>query len=183
MPTLTVIAGPNGSGKSTLTRSVHFEGRDRLLDPDAVARGLNPMNPSAAAIAAGRELLKRTADYLNRRVSFSVETTLSSRGRVDLIREAKSRGYEVRPVFVGVDSPERCIARIRNRAAQGGHFVPDDDVRRRYSRSIANAAQAVQPADIARFYDNSGNGARLILVANAGAVIWQADPLPEWVRL
>ena len=52
MPTLTIIAGPNGSGKSTLTRSVDFEGRGRLLDPDAIARGLNPLNPSAAAIAA-----------------------------------------------------------------------------------------------------------------------------------
>jgi len=85
VPALTVIAGPNGSGKSTLTRSADFEGRDRLLDPDAIARGLNPLHPSAAAIAAGREVLKRTADYLNRGVSFAVETTLSSRNRVDLI--------------------------------------------------------------------------------------------------
>ena len=85
MPALTIIAGPNGAGKSTLTRSVDFEGRDRLLDPDAIARGMNPLNPSAAAIAAGREVLKRTAEYLNRGVSFAVETTLSSRNRVDLI--------------------------------------------------------------------------------------------------
>jgi predicted ABC-type ATPase len=79
VPTLTVIAGPNGSGKSTLTRSFEFEGRDRLLDPDEIARGLNPLNPSAAAIAAGRDVLKRTADYLIRGLSFAVETTLSSR--------------------------------------------------------------------------------------------------------
>ena len=183
MPTLTVIAGPNGSGKSTLTRFVHFEGHDRLLDPDTIARRLNPLNPSAAAIAAGRDVLKRTADYLNRGVSFAVETTLSSRGRVDLIRKAKSRGYEIHLVFIGLDSPERCITRVRNRAARGGHSVPDADVRRRYARSVANAAQALQLADIAKFYDNSGDGARLILVANAGIVVWQAEPLPEWVRL
>jgi predicted ABC-type ATPase len=65
VPTLTVIAGPNGSGKSTLTQFVDFEGRDRLLDPDRIARLLNPSNPTAAAIAAGREVLRRTADYLN----------------------------------------------------------------------------------------------------------------------
>jgi predicted ABC-type ATPase len=183
VPTLTVIAGPNGSGKSTLTRSVDFEGRDRLLDPDTIARGLNPLNPSAAAIAAGREVLKRTADYLNRGVSFAVETTLSSRGRVGLIRKAKSRGYEIHLVFIGLDSPERCITRIRNRAARGGHFIPDADVRRRYARSAANAAQALRSADIAKFYDNSGDGARLVLVASAGIVVWQAEPLPEWVRL
>lgn len=95
MPTPTIIAGPNGSGKSTLTQSIRFEGSDRLLDPDTLARDLNPSNPSAAAIAAGREVLKRTSDYLNLGVSFAVETTLSSRGRVDLMRNAKSRGYGI----------------------------------------------------------------------------------------
>ena len=183
MPTLTLIAGPNGSGKSTLTGSVNFEGRDRLLDPDAIARRLNPLNPSAAAIAAGREVLRRTADYIDRGVSFAVETTLSSRGRLDLIREAKSRGYEIHLIFIALNSPERCVTRIRNRAARGGHFIPEADVKRRYARSVANAAHALRSADIATFYDNSGGSARLILVANAGIVVWRAEPLPEWVRL
>ena len=183
MPTLTVIAGPNGSGKSTLTQSFDFEGRDRLLDLDAIARRMNPANPSAAAIAAGREVLKRTADYLNRGVCFAVETTLSSRGRMELIRQAKSRGYEIHLLFIGLDGSERCITRIRNRAARGGHGIPDADVRRRYARSVANAAQALPLADVARFYDNSEGRARLILVANAGIVVWQAEPLPEWVKL
>ena len=82
-----------------------------------------------------------------------------------------------------MDRPERCIARIRNRVARGAHFIPDDDVRRRYARSVANAAEALRLADVARFYDNSGDYARLVLVANAGIVVWQADPLPQWVEL
>ncbi len=183
MPTLTVIAGPNGSGKSTLTRPSKFPGRDRLLDPDTIARGLSPLNPTGAAIAAGREVLKRTADYLNLGLSFAVETTLSSRGRLDLIRKAKSRGYEIGLVYIGLDSPERCITRVRNRATRGGHSVPDADVRRRYTRSVANAVQALRLADVAKFYDNSGDSARLILVANAGLVVWQAEPFPKWVKL
>jgi predicted ABC-type ATPase len=100
VPILTVIAGPDGTGKSTLTQSVDFEGRDRLLDPDAIARHLNGLNPSAAAIAAGRDVLKRTADYLNRGVSFAIEATLSSRSRTELIGKAKSRGYEIHLVFI-----------------------------------------------------------------------------------
>jgi predicted ABC-type ATPase len=183
VPTFTVIAGPNGAGKSTLTRSVDFEGRERLLDPDIMARGLNPSNPSAAAIAAGRDVLRRTTDFLKREISFAVETTLSGRGRLALIRKAKSRGYEIHLIFIGLDSPERCITRIRNRAALGGHFIPDADVRRRYARSVANAGQALRSADMAKFYDNSGDRAHLILLARAGAVVWRAEPLPEWVRL
>jgi hypothetical protein len=61
--------------------------------PPSIARRLTPLNPSAAPIAAAREVLRPTADYLNRGATFAVETTLSSRNRVDLIRQAKSRGY------------------------------------------------------------------------------------------
>ena len=183
MPTFTVIAGPNGCGKSTLSRFVDFEGRDLLLDPDAIATQLNPLNPSAAAIAAAKHVLNRTAAYLNQGASFAVETTMSSRGRVDLLRKAKSRGYEVHLVYIAMDSPERCIARIRSRAERGGHFVPDADVRRRYSRSVANAANALRLADFARFYDNSGDGPRLVLVAEAGQVMWQAEVVPDWARI
>jgi predicted ABC-type ATPase len=144
---------------------------------------LNPLNPSAAAIVAGREVLRRTAAYLNRGATFAVETTLSSRNRLDLIRQAKSRGYEIHLLFIALDSPEECITRIRNRLARGGHFIPDADVRRRYARSVANAAPALRLADTAKFYDNSGDDARLILVANAGVVVWRGKALPEWVGL
>ena len=59
MPLLSVIAGPNGSGKSTLTSSVWFEGTANLIDPDAIARRLNAIQSSAAAIPAGREAIVR----------------------------------------------------------------------------------------------------------------------------
>ena len=72
---------------------------------------------------------------------------------------------------------------IRHRAARGGHFVPDADVRRRYARSVANAANALRLPDFASCYDNSGDGPRLVLVAEAGKVMWQAEVVPDWVNL
>jgi predicted ABC-type ATPase len=90
VPLLTIIAGPNGSGKSTITQSVDFDGLDRLLDPDAVARDLSPSDPSAAAVSAGREVLVRIADYLAGGFSFAVETTLSGKGHLDLLKTAKA---------------------------------------------------------------------------------------------
>ena len=181
MPTLTIIAGPNGAGKSTITRLTDFEGLDRLLDPDAIARGMNPFNPAAAALPAGRETLRRTAEFLAQGLSFAVETTLAGHGKLDLVHEAKSHGYDVRLMFIGLDTPERCLRRIRNRVADGGHFVPDADVRRRFARSVANAVQALRLVDYAEFYDNSGDGHRLVLIARAGVVVWQAQPLPGWL--
>lgn len=180
MPTLTLIAGPNGSGKSTLTEWVDLEGRGLLLDADAVARGLNPSNPRGAAIAAARKILKRIEGCLDRNESFAVETTLSSRASIALMDRARSRGYEIHLIFVALDSPERCIARIRTRTLRGGHFVAEADVRRRYKRSIANLPEALRAADIAKVYDNSGNEHRLVLIARSGIVMSRAKEMPRW---
>jgi predicted ABC-type ATPase len=160
-----------------------FEGLDRLIDPDAIAREMNPLDPSADALPAGREALRRTADYIERSVSFAVETTLAGHGKLDLLRQAKTHGFEVHLISMGLDNHERCVGRIRNRVAHGGHFVPEADVRRRFARSLANLAQAPPLADMARLYDNSGEGHRLVLIAKAGVVVWRAQQTPGWVRL
>ena len=99
---------------------------------------MNPANPAAAAITAGREVLKRQAEYFRAGVSFAVETTLAG-SRVNVADEAKQHGFTVHLLYVGINSPERSILRVRDRVAKGGHFVPDADVRRRYLRSMENA--------------------------------------------
>jgi hypothetical protein len=38
-------------------------------------------------------------------------------------------------------------------------------------------------ADRAKFYDNSGSAARLVLAAKAGVVTWRAQPLPGWLKV
>jgi predicted ABC-type ATPase len=71
MPILTVFAGPNGSGKSSLIRQVEFEGRENLLEADAIARRIKPELPQQAGILAGREVLRRTAAYIRSSESFA----------------------------------------------------------------------------------------------------------------
>jgi predicted ABC-type ATPase len=183
LPTLTVFAGPNGSGKSTLTKSIDFYGKDRLLDPDLLADLFDPPNPSRAAIQAGRTVLQRTAEYLDLRVDFAVETTLAGHGKLKLLVQAKKLGYAIHLVFIALNTPELCITRVRNRSARGGVFVPDREVRRPFSRSIVNAREAMKLADLAEFYDNSGRGHRIVLIAKAGTVLWRSEPLPPWLEL
>ncbi len=182
MPTLTVFAGPNGAGKSTLTALTEFDGRERLLDPDAIAKQLNPANPLAAAIAAGRIVIERTRNYLQAGDSFAIETTLSSRNNIELMREAKERTFAVHLAFVGLENPTRCMQRIKERVTRGGHFVPDQDVIRRYSRTMANALVAFQIADTAAIYDNSEAGHRVILIARGGKIAWRAERIPQWAE-
>lgn len=88
MPGLWIVAGPNGSGKSTLTASFVRGKIANLIDPDAIARRLNPENPTRSAIAAGREAIIQCQLLLQRRGSFVVETTMSGNGTIALMRQA-----------------------------------------------------------------------------------------------
>jgi predicted ABC-type ATPase len=69
MPTLTVIAGANGSGKSTLTKQL--ERPILLIDPDAIAKEINQLDPASAAIAAGRQALALSQQYIQSESSHS----------------------------------------------------------------------------------------------------------------
>jgi predicted ABC-type ATPase len=181
LPTLTIIAGPNGSGKSTLTETLDFEDRKYLLDPDAIARRLNPADPSSMGIAAGREVLQRIREYTKEEFSFAVETTLASRKTLDWMRDAKLHGFTVKLIYICLDSPENNIARVLGRTLRGGHDVADQDVRRRYSRSLANLPEAIGIADQTIIYDNSEGKRRKMLELQDGSVIWSALEQPHWI--
>jgi predicted ABC-type ATPase len=90
MPTLTVIAGANGSGKSTLTKLSAIN--TPLIDPDAIAREIDPVNPVSAAITAGRQAIALCQKYIQSERSFMVETTLAGKSYLNLMCEVKSRG-------------------------------------------------------------------------------------------
>src|SRR5439155_1598271 len=57
--------------------------------------------------------------------SFCMETVLSDpRGdKLAFLREAKSAGYRVYVVFIGLESPQLSLARVLSRIAHGGHAM------------------------------------------------------------
>lgn len=137
-PKLYILAGANGSGKSTISKVLLPAEGIVCVNPDEIAKELNPVNPVAAQIQAGKETLKRIKALLGERKSFAIESTLSGLGYLAVLQKAKVFGYETLICYTFVDSPEVCIARIENRVKNGGHFVPPEDVRRRYYRSKRN---------------------------------------------
>jgi predicted ABC-type ATPase len=176
-----VIAGPNGSGKSTLTAALTFEGRSNLVDPDQIARSINLADPALAAAPAGRESIVRCRAYLAAKTSFAVETTLAGRGTITMMREAKAAGFGIRLLYIALSAPGLNVRRVRLRVEQGGHDVPDTDIRRRYDRSLAHAAEAFSLADEGEVFDNSGRGHLRMLEIRNGQITWRAKQVPEWV--
>jgi ABC-type uncharacterized transport system ATPase component len=77
-PMFFVFAGNNGSGKSTFRNLIIDKmGVEINIDPDAIARKIDPINPETKRIAAGKEVIKSVNDYMNEGKDFSIETTLA----------------------------------------------------------------------------------------------------------
>lgn len=182
-PTITIIAGANGSGKSTFTRATQKSLRVPVIDPDLEARLLQPDDPQAAAIEGGRQAIKRARAYLENNKSFAAETTLSGNTYLRMIAQAKQKGWLVFLIYVGVDNVETSIKRVAQRVAEGGHNVPEEDIRRRYARSLANLPVALEQADRTLIFDNSTQaGHQQVLTIENGIVTQKARKLPEWVK-
>jgi predicted ABC-type ATPase len=188
MPTLTVIAGANGSGKSTLTRQLvrrAAENENRsilLIDPDAIAKEIDPINPAAAAIAAGRKVLSLSQQYIQSESSFIVEITFSGNTYLKLMREAKSLGWLIILMYIGIDNPNMNVLRVADRVKLGGHDVPTEDILRRYERSLANLNKAAKIVDRLILYDNSTSaGHQLLATVESDRSVLHVPELAGWV--
>lgn len=90
-------------------------------------------------------------------LSFCTETVFSDPvgAKLRLLEEARTRGFAVFLVFIGLDSPSLAVARVKQRAQHGGHDVSDEKLHARFPRTLANLRTAVPIVDEAFLFDNS----------------------------
>ena len=148
MPKILVFAGPNGSGKSTITNAYDIEGIYVNADEIKKARGCSDLD---AAIEAER--LKE--DCLQSGRSLTFETVMYTRRNLDFLIRAKSAGFYISCVFVLTSDPEINVFRIKSRVLDGGHDVPVDKIRSRYTKSLENVAEMISLCNQCRIYDNT----------------------------
>jgi predicted ABC-type ATPase len=165
MPNLVVIAGPNGAGKSTAAPLLIGKrlGIAEFVNADVIAAELSPSDPDAAAMQAGRIMLKRLDALAAAGADFAFETTLASRHFASWItRLRRERNYRFHLVYLWLPNVEENVLRVAERVRLGGHNVPPDVIRRRYASGLANFLALYRPiADSWALYDNSTQ-ARLV---------------------
>jgi predicted ABC-type ATPase len=169
-PQVAILAGINGAGKSSSADPILRVGMGMpiFVNPDTIARGLNAFDPESEAITAGRVVLEHLHDLAARRRSFAFETTLSGRTYADWLRQLGEAGYTSHLFYFWLKSPELAIERIAIRVRSGGHYIPDDTVRRRYSRSVRNFLELFRPMVTTwQVYDNSNGRPRLFAFNNS----------------
>ncbi len=162
MKLYTIIGGVNGCGKSSLTGALKAERSDlgTVLDGD---------RPSTID------------ECLEKGISFTQETTLSGARTERTIRRAKDLGYTIRLYYIGLDTVEESLGRIRNRVAKGGHNILREDVERRFSTRFADVLRVLPYCDEARFFDNDNGFVEVAEYRNGELFPRVANP-PRWLR-
>jgi predicted ABC-type ATPase len=138
--------------------------RVEYFDPDRAAQrilsanlwsgnpGISQLEANSAAWHEGKRLLERA---ITERLDFAFETTLGGKTIANLLDRALLEGIEVRIWYVGLDTVERHIARVRSRVAQGGHDIPEERIRERFIQSRLNLIRLLPRLSELLLYDNS----------------------------
>ena len=133
--TLYIIAGANGSGKTTFALSYIELNNLHFINADEIAKSYDPNDISKYKVKAGKEFFRQLELNLNENKSFMIESTLSGRYLKDVIIKAKEKGFKVVLIYIFLESEIENILRVKNRVLNGGHDVPEVDIKRRYTRS------------------------------------------------
>jgi predicted ABC-type ATPase len=166
-----------------------------FYDPDVVTAayvraGLSEAEANSRAWHRGRRQLQQA---ISEGSDYAFETTLGGRTITGLLQQAAEAGHRVRMWYVGLDSVERHVGRVRARAARGGHDIPEDTIRARWDASRRNLVRLLPVLAELRLFDNSVEAApdeglapepRLLLHVKAGEVV-SAVPLgdvPSWAK-
>ena len=165
-PEIIVFAGPNGSGKSTVTRLVKVI--EPYINADDIKRAIQCSDLDAAIRAeAMRE--KAVAD----KIGFTFETVLSTERNLNLLRRAQTSGFFIRCFYILTADVNINIARVKSRVANGGHGVPADKIRSRYTKALALIPELVKVCDVMHIYDNTKTPERIFKKRKTDYFLWE----------
>ena len=135
------------------------------------------MDSYIASVMAG--YLRRVA--MEAGASFSFETVMSSRDKVELLADARTRGYRTYLYFIATEDPEINVSRVAQRVSEGGHDVPAEKVVSRYHRSISLLGEAIKYVNRGFLFDTSSREPWYFGETTDGKTInLKDDVIPAW---
>jgi len=138
-----------------------------------------PVNAYFASVCA--DFIRKK--LLDKGVTFTFETVMSSDDKVALLKKAQERGYRTYLYYVATEDPAINVSRVENRVKTGGHPVPPDKIVSRYYRSLDNLADAVLYANRAYIFDNSSHEKVWIAEITDGEELeLKTDLMPYWFK-
>ena len=143
MKILYIIAGANGSGKTTFAKELLKVKNLVWLNADEIK-----FNENVTDIKAGKLFLQRLNDNLDKNNNILIESTISGKYIFDIVKKAKEKKYVICFYYLYISFVEENIERVKIRfLSKIGHNVPENDIIRRYSRSIKNFCKLKELVD------------------------------------
>lgn len=133
-----IIAGANGVGKTTFAKPYVDDIGYKFLNADEIAKEIEKQGLQNAMIKAGRVFFTELRESVANEENIVIETTLSGTYINKVANNAKNKGYQIKMIYIFVDGEDLCVERVRSRVLKGGHDVPEEDIRRRFQRSLNN---------------------------------------------
>ena len=165
-PEVIVFAGPNGSGKSTIARMAKII--EPYINADDIKRTTHCDDLAAAKQA---EALREKQVALGQ--GFTFETVLSTERNLNLLRKAKEKGFFIRCIYVLTADVAVNIMRVRSRFAAGGHDVPKEKIKSRYTAALSLIPALVEICDIVHIYDNTDEPYRIFKKRKDAYFYWE----------
>lgn len=186
---MVVIAGPNGAGKSTFYREILkqdplFKSAE-YVNLDDIAKTMTQSDgedPNKYSIAAGRIVLDQLDNLVKKKKTFIYETTSSGTKHLEIMDNAKKKGFKIATIFIGLSSVKLSHARVKQRVeTEQGHDVPKDAIERRYPKIIKNFPEMLKRSDVSAVFDNSSDPFRLIFLMDESK-LFMFHAYPKWVK-
>ncbi len=178
MKTYTIIGGVNGVGKSSFTGVLCGETTDlgTIIDTDKITAELG-----GDKLKGGKAAITRINQSLEMGVNFTQETTLSGSHTLKTIKRARELDYYIRLYYIGVNTADESIRRIKNRVEKGGHDIPTEDVKRRYNKRFESLINVLPYCNEVKLYDNENGFVEKAEYKN-GLLIIKSSDIPEWLK-
>lgn len=113
--------------------------------------------------------------------SFSFETVFSHPSKLDLIDFAHRNNYKVYLYFIGTETPNMNLERVKDRVLKGGHLVGAEKIEKRYFLTMDLLIDMLKKVDETYLWDNSGLKHDFVGNIKKGILNLEVLNVPNWV--
>ncbi|TQR34480.1 ATPase [Campylobacter sp. MIT 99-7217] len=176
-----IFAGVNGAGKTTLYYNELELGKDlgyRINVNEIVSSFGDPKN-AKDQVRASKIAIKMRENYIKYHKDFNQESTLCGKAILKLFEKLKEQDYQIKLLYVGLESPSLAKQRVKIRVAKGGHHVNDETIEKRDYESLRNLAKIAHLCDELIIFDNSTKFQKVLECKNRQIKIFLEL---EWIK-